>query len=262
MLFFLLICLVFLLNILAMPLTKTDMIAQLQKEILHLQGYRSARHSEATPPDLGPVNKAFPHNIFPCAAIHEFLCSSAEQTAATAGFISALLGRLAQQNGICLWISAGRTIFPGALALFGIAPDRIIFADLEKEKDVLWAMEEALKCPGLAAVIAEVKQLSFTQSRRLQLATEQSRVTGLVIGQVAQTIASWQNTACAARWQITPLPSQTPDQLPGVGFPRWQVTLLKVRNGRPGSWTLEWASGNFVPVTPNTNTETLQRRAG
>ena len=37
---------------------------------------------------------------------------------------------------------------------------------------MLWVIEEALKCEGLAAVIGEIKELSFTQSRRLQLAVE------------------------------------------------------------------------------------------
>ena len=59
-----------------------------------------------------------------------------------------------------------RTIFPPALKFFGIAPDKIIFIDLQKEKDILWAMEEALKCDGLAAVIGEMQELSFTASRR------------------------------------------------------------------------------------------------
>lgn len=39
-------------------------------------------------------------------------------------------------------------------------------------------MEEALKCGGLAAVVGEVQDISFTASRRLQLAVEQSGVTG------------------------------------------------------------------------------------
>ena len=46
-----------------------------------------------------------------------------------------------------------RTIFPPALKSFGIAPDKIIFIDLKKEKEILWAMEEALKCDGLQQLL-------------------------------------------------------------------------------------------------------------
>ena len=45
----------------------------------------------------------------------------------------------------------------------------------------LWALEEALRSPGLAAALAEVEQLSLTQSRRLQLAAEAKGVTALLL---------------------------------------------------------------------------------
>ncbi|RVU01004.1 hypothetical protein EOD41_10285 [Mucilaginibacter limnophilus] len=44
------------------------------------------------------------------------------------------------------------------------------------------------------------------------------------------------STACAARWQVRSLQSADLNGLPGTGFMRWQVDLLKVRNGQTGSW--------------------------
>jgi len=44
------------------------------------------------------------------------------------------------------------------------------------------------------------------------------------------------------------LPGEPVDGLPGLGFPRWQVELLKVRNGQPGSWVVEWSDGRFKPA--------------
>jgi protein ImuA len=35
------------------------------------------------------------------------------------------------------------------------------------------------------------------------------------------------------------------DGMPGVGFPRWNVQLLKVRNGKPGAWQIEWSADGF-----------------
>jgi protein ImuA len=42
-----------------------------------------------------------------------------------------------------------------------------------------------------------------------------------------------------------PIASKTEGGMPGVGFPRWTVELVKVRNGRPGVWQLEWKEGAF-----------------
>ncbi len=147
-----------------------------------------------------------------------------------------------KKGGASIWINPSQTIFPPALKSFGIAPERIIFIELRKEKEMLWAMEEALKCEGLSAVIGEIKELGFTDSRRLQLAVEQSQVTGFVLRNNPRNINT---TACITRWQIKSLPSELENKMPGVGFPRWNVDLLKVRNGKPGNWQMEWVAGKF-----------------
>ena len=103
----------------------------------------------------------------------------------------------------------------------------------------------ALKCGGVAAVIAELREITFAQSRRLQLAVEESKVTGFILRNDLQKLST---TTCVARWQVTPIPSVLEEGMPGVGHPRWQVDLLRVRNGSPGSWQLEWSPGGFLPV--------------
>jgi protein ImuA len=225
--------------------TKKTIINQLQKDILHWQGFTPPVVGEARGIGLGPLEVAFPNGVFPIGTIHEMICPTPEQAAATGGLMAGMLGALMQQGGVCLWVSTSRKLFPSSLTAFNIEPDRVIFIDLQREKDVLWAMEEALKCEGLAAVIAEVRDISFAQSRRLQLAVESSKVTGFLLRNDPRKLGT---TTCVARWQITPLPSETEDELPGVGFPRWQVDLLRVRNGSPGSWKLEWVKERFVSI--------------
>ena len=243
-----------------MPLTNSNILAQLQREILPLQGLKSTPRTLAMDVGWGPIKYAFPNATFPTGAIHEFYYDQAEQATASCGFIAGLTSVLMQNGGAALWISAHRMIFPPALKSFGIEPDKMIFLDLKKEKDVLPAMDEALKCDCLATVVGEIKDLGFTESRRLQLAVEQSRVTAFVIHPV-QPISKI--TACVTRWKITPLPSVLPNGMPGVGFPRWNVELLKVRNGKPGSWQLEWIAGRFrhVPVISSIYTQ-QKKKAG
>ena len=225
-----------------MALPNANIIQQLQKEILPLQGFKTSLQTNKKDIVLGPVNNAFPNKQFPLGAIHEFLSFTLNEVAATSGFIAAILASLMSNAGAVTWISASRKIFPPALASFGIAPEKIIFIDLQKEKDILWVMEEALKCEGLAAVVGEMQDLSFTSSRRLQLAVEQSKVTGFII---RKNIRNLNTTACLSRWKIASLPSTLETGMPGVGFPRWDVHLLKIRNGKPGSWQIEWRNGQL-----------------
>jgi len=105
-----------------------------------------------------------------------------------------------------------------------------------------------LKCNKLTAVLVDIKNISFKESRRFQLAAEQSRVTGFIIRNQPYSV----NTiACVSRWQITSIASELQDAMPGVGFPRWNVELLKVRNGIPGKWKIEWTADSFIEIKEN-----------
>jgi protein ImuA len=227
--------------------SKTEIIARLQKDIFPLQGLRPKINGIAVDAGLEPIKNAFPGALFPLGAVHEFLSTGTEDASATDGFIACLLGAIMQIHGVSVWISSSRMLFPPALKAFGIEPDRIIFLDLQKQKDILWVMEEALKCNGLAVVVAEMQEINFTESRRLQLAVEQSGVTGFILRRSPRKLNT---TACVSRWKITSLPSELANDMPGVGFPRWNVGLLKIRNGKPGTWQMEWAAGKFQHVFP------------
>ena len=194
---------------------------------------------------LGAIESAFPNGVFPRKALHEFISVAPEHSAASGGFIGGILSILMKEGAACVWISRARTLFPVSLHLFNVDPARIIFMDVAREKDVLWIMEEALKCEGLAAVVAEVDSLSLIESRRLQLAVEQTGVTGFILRKDPRKAPAHVATA---RWKITPAPSETEEGMPGVGFPRWHVELIKVRHGNPGSWTLEWGGDKFIEV--------------
>ncbi len=243
-----------------MPGTKADIIAALQKDILLLQGFKTATNNTCIDVGVEPVKNAFPGNTFPLGSVHEFIYTTTEDAAVTGGFIAGVLASLMQNGRAAIWIGSSGTIFPPALRSFGIAPDKIIFLDLKKEKEMLWAMEEALKCNGLAAVIGEVQELSFVASRRLQLAVEQSGVTGFI---VHRNPAKSNATACTARWKITSMPSELAANMPGVGFPRWNVELLKVRNGKPGSWQIEFREGRFSYIYKITSIlQEVQKKTG
>lgn len=237
-----------------MNATKEEIISKLRQDMIRWEGFRPPNPDASNDLGLGPVAASFPNGVFPTGAIHEFISSSPEDTAACGGFIAGLVQKLLKSGGACLWISYTRRIYPPALKLFGVDPDRVIFIDVPLQKDVLWVTEEALKCEGVATVICETKELSFTASQRLQLAVEKSHVTGFVL---RKDIKKVNTTACVTRWQVRPVRSQLRAGMPGVGHPRWQVTLIKVRNGKPGDWIIEWKKQSFQTViTPKVTEET------
>lgn len=220
--------------------TKTEILARLKRELLLLQTRRGAVPA-ALVPGLGGLQAAFPEGVFPQGVIHEFQYCGSESAAATKGFLAALLGGLFGGSGSIVWIGRCGSLFPPALAAFGLPADRLVFVQVARDKDVLWILEEALKCAGVSAVVAEAAELSFIASRRLQLAVERGMTTGFVLLPRLRALP----TACVARWEVSPLRSVVPDGMPGIGFPRWRVRLSKVRNGVPGTWEVEWAAGRL-----------------
>jgi protein ImuA len=67
--------------------------------------------------------------------------------------------------------------------------------------------------------------------------------------------------ACVTRWKIKPVASAASATIRGVGFPSWSVRLLKVRNGKPGNWQLQYTPGGLQYITPESIT-IPQRQTG
>jgi len=239
--------------------SKADIIAQLRRDLLALQGFKPVSDNNENV-GLGEINHSFPNASFPIGAMHEFISAGKEDSTATGGFIAAVLSKLMKNGGASLWIGSSRTLFPPALKFFDIDPEKIIFIDLPRERDVMWAMEEAFKCDGIVAVVGEIQELNFTTSRRFQLAVEQSRVTGFILRNNPRNLNI---TACVTRWKITHLPTILADEMPGIGFYRWNVELLKIRNGKPGSWQIEWINNRFHHLpSANSIALELQKKTG
>jgi protein ImuA len=225
-------------------LVKKNVFRSLQKELLIMQGLQKPDGYPQVNIGLQGIEQAFPGKAFPTRGIHEFISHNPESKAATNGFIAGLLGRLMNRQGYCLWVSAEEGLFPPALGHFGIAADKIIFVT-PGQRDVLWTIEEGLKCNALTAVVGQIKELSFIESRRLQLAVEQSGVTGMIHRYCPQRETP---VACVARWKIKPLASKGKAGMPGLGYFRWEVQLPRIRNGRPGIWQVEWGEDNFQEI--------------
>jgi protein ImuA len=183
---------------------------------------------------LPALDAALPGGGLALGRLHEVLAHPGE---AGTGFAAALLARIAGREGRMLW--CGPAPYGPGLAEFGLDPDRVIFARTGPGPETLWAMEEGLRCPSLAAVLGVVDQLDLTAGRRLQLAAERRGVTAIAMRQERLPApqagtARPQPSAATTRWRIGPLPGL-------AGTARWSVALLRCRGGVPRDFVLEWS---------------------
>src|SRR5438309_10560739 len=95
--------------------SKAHILAQLQKEILPLQGFKPLAADIGFDAGLGFIKHTFPNATFPLGAVHEFFCSEVEDVAASSGFIAGILSAIMRKGGVAIWISSSQMIFPPAL---------------------------------------------------------------------------------------------------------------------------------------------------
>jgi protein ImuA len=198
-----------------------------------------------------------------CGAVHEIgpaspLHSGAAGTAA--GFAAALtalaLGRqgreprqarLRQQprqarQGWAMWIEpdfaaaeAGALYGPG-LDLLGLPMERLVILRVARQREALWAMEEALKCRAISVVVAEIEESNLTATRRLALAAGEGGGLGLIL---RNSPSPGTPSTAATRWEVASAPSER-DRFGGLGPMNLVLSLVKNRRGRTGQWRLSW----------------------
>lgn len=184
------------------------------------------------------IDGHLPDGGLACGALHEVEGGGVDAVPAACAALFAA-GILARLDRSVLWCAASDDLFAPGLACAGLHPDRVIHARAGDEKAVLLVMEEALRHPGLSAVVGELWQLPMTASRRLALAAEKSGVMAIALrrrreGREPQTGL----TAAATRWRITPVPS-APLPVAGLGRARWQIELTRCRGAAARTWIME-----------------------
>jgi protein ImuA len=175
-----------------------------------------------------------------CAALHELAALPGHFAAAG---LAVALATLAHEPGKqTLWIATdfdtretGALYGPG-LDQLGLDPARLLIARVARPVDALFAMEEALRCRALAAVVAELSAPpDLTATRRLSLAARDGGGLGLLLCHKPNDAPS----AARTRWRVASAPSE-PDAFGGLGSTTFSLSLLRNRRGPCGTWTVSW----------------------
>jgi protein ImuA len=205
-------------------------------------------------------------------ALHEIAPGGAGDGAAACGFALALAVRLRAMapggRSAIIWIvedfaaiEGGAPYGPG-LALHGVDPAGLILVHTASAKDSLWAMEEALKCRSVAAVIGEIWSLEkiydLTAARRLALAAQSGGASALMLAAGMAGGADRLASCAHTRFEVfahggvfargspkgsskgssspdPPLPGLPLPGLPLPGLACWSVRIVKARGGAEGA---------------------------
>lgn len=134
-------------------------------------------------------------------------------------------------GGPALWVVEGwqgERLNPVGLAEY-CDPQTVLMAQGRDQADVLAVAEEALRSGVVQCVVAELsKPLGLTAGRRLQLAAEAGKTTGVFL--IADGAGS---NAAETRWRCTPQFDPADSTLQ-----RWEI--IKNKSGTLTAWTVRW----------------------
>jgi len=224
-----------------MTLAAATTLAALRRSIASLETANfsfSARDTGLTQEPLGFCEAA------PLAAsLHEVAARSECEMAAATGFALPLAACAARGRSV-LWIAGemalaeSGALYGPALEDCGLKPERLIRVAAPRERDVLWTMEEGLRCRSVGAVLAEIRMddVGLIASRRLSLAAGRDGTAAFLL----RAMPSDEPVAAAMRWIVGTAPSAA--GVHGPGPPRFAVRLTRNRRGSLGSWIVEWNS--------------------
>jgi protein ImuA len=116
---------------------------------------------------------------------------------------------------------------------------RLIHVAAKTPEDMLFALEEGVRCRDIAFVIGELagnpKALDFTASRRLSLAAERYGVPLYLV----RLDAARDLSSARMRWEVRSAPSPAPRwNAAAPGPPNWRAELFRARAHAPGEWIL------------------------
>lgn len=157
-------------------------------------------------------------------------------------------------DGFVVIIDTQHNIYPPALASWGIDLDKVVLVRPQSDVDALWAVDQSLRTPAVAAVVADVERIDDRAARRMQLAAEQGGGLAFLLRPAsARRGPSWADI----QWMVRGLPTRDASPTQNVArtqgsysgsYPgsysgdasidqdrRLQVQLVRVRGGKAGA---------------------------
>jgi hypothetical protein len=200
-------------------------VETLRREIARLERSRFRGGDRPISSGCVPLDRLLPEGGFRRAALAEWL-SAGEGSGATTLALAAAR-QACRDGGALVVLDRRREFYPPAAVRLGIEPEELIVVQAGSQADEHWALDQTLRCRGVAAVLAWPERLDGRTFRRLQLAAEEGGGLGLLIRPlVARGEPSWADV----RLLVEPLPAE-----PLLSRKRrLRIHLLRCRGGAAG----------------------------
>lgn len=206
------------------PAARSQAVADLAQRIRRLEQCQLPEtENEAFSSGCPNLDGLLPRSGFMRGALVEWIASVPGAGATT---LALTVARAAcGEDGFLAVIDSTHTFFPPAATALGLHTKQLLLIRPASRGEAFWAIDQALRCRGVSAVLAWPDAVDHRVFRRWQLAVEQSRALGLLVRpHSALTEPSW----AEARLLVEPQPSTDHWRM-------WRIKLLHARGCLTGN---------------------------
>ncbi|HEY1786040.1 MAG TPA: hypothetical protein VGG30_10845 [Pirellulales bacterium] len=201
-------------------------VAQLAEAVGQLQ--KSHRPAELATVSTGSalLDKLLPGGGLQRGSLVEWVAAGPGSGATTPALMAA--SQACRAGGMLAVLDAERSFYPPAIADRAMVRSRLLVIRPASRQDEAWALDQLLRQPGIAAVLAWISSGDDRAFRRLQLAAEAGGGLGLLVRPAAA-----RRTPCWAsvRFAVQPLPTAGPH-----GNRHLCLKILHCRSSGIGGW--------------------------
>lgn len=214
-------------------------VQQLAKQVRQLETSNRSSASESISTGCVALDQCLPNAGYVPGSIVEYLRTAPACGASYLAYAAAA-SALKARGGFLVVVDTQQSVYPPALAMHGIDLNQVVLVRPESRADAIWATDQALRTPAVAAVVAEIEKVDDRAARRLQLAAEMGNGLGILIrSAAARRFPSW----AEVQWMVRSIsPSRLPraaaqeNPLPFDSAGRkLTLQLLRNRGGQAGA---------------------------
>jgi hypothetical protein len=231
--------------------SREQLVHALRRQLRHAEEGCRRRDPEIVSSGCSALDRLLPRGGFQRGGLVEWLSPSAGCGAGTLAWIAAR--QACRQGGALVVLDRGQTFYPpAAFCQCGSLAPRVTSSDSRSESptlassdsqgesaalillrpenpdDELWAVEQSLRCPAVAAVWGLLGEIDAQAFRRLQLAAEAAGCLGLLMRPAsARGQPAWSDVQLFVEPQAAP-----------AGGWRLQVEVVRCRGGKSGGRAL------------------------
>lgn len=235
------------------PLNRSATLARLAQEVQQLESAaRRPTSTSAVSSGCTAMDACLPENGYVPGTIIEYLRTTSGCGATYLALAAAASALRAAEEKYLVIVDTHHQLYPPALLSHRIPLAKVIWVRPQSQADAIWSVDQALRTPAVAAVIADLEAIDERDARRLQLAAERGGGLGLLLRSLhARRMPSWAEVQWVVRSAIpsagklqstAPLATSlvqattsTPHHLGSrQSLRRLEVGLARVRGGKAG----------------------------